>query len=182
MMQIKTFYFNPYRECTYVVTEQDNDHCLIIDAGPYEQREQQRLANYISEQGLIPAELLITHAHPDHVCGQDFIEQTYGIKAIIFPEEGTLSIEGWHTRIDVLRTPGHKEDCVCYYFPDESLLFSGDTLFAESIGRTDLPGGDMATLLKSLARLMTLPNDTTVYPGHGFPTTIRHEKQNNPFI
>ena len=84
--------------------------------------------------------------------------------------------------IEVIATPGHKEDAVCYYFPDEHILFTGDTLFQESIGRTDLPGGDMATLIRSLKRLIMLPDNTQVYPGHGYPTTIEHEKQYNPYL
>lgn len=181
-MNIKTFYFNPYREATYVVTRGEQKQCLIIDAGPYGEKEQQRLAEYISAEGLQPVGLLITHTHPDHICGLDFIERTYSVKAIIFPIEGPLAVPEWSSRIEVLRTPGHKEDCVCYYFPDENTLFTGDTLFEESIGRTDLPGGDMGTLRRSLAQLMTLPDSTRVYPGHGFPTTIAHERQYNPFL
>ena len=182
MIDIHTFYFNPYRECTYIVTETDSNRCLIIDAGPYGDKEEQRLSDYIRQHELTPVALLITHAHPDHICGQEFIERTYNIHAIVFPADGPLTIEGWQTPITVLRTPGHKEDCVCYYFADEAILFSGDTLFQESIGRTDLPGGDMQTLLHSLESLKQLPDNTCVYPGHGYPTTIAHEKQYNPYL
>ncbi len=82
----------------------------------------------------------------------------------------------------VIATPGHKEDSVCYYFESEKTVFTGDTLFQESIGRTDLPGGDMGELMKSLAKLSQLPDDTQVYPGHGYPTTILHEKEYNPYL
>lgn len=181
-MQIKTFYFNPYREATYVINQEGSAECLIIDAGPYEEKEKDRLRSYIAEQQLIPVGLLITHTHPDHVCGQDFIEQEYGLKAIVFPAEDTLTLRRWSGKIEVLRTPGHNEDCVCYYFPDESVIFTGDTLFQGSIGRTDLPGGDYFKLMQSLRRLSTLPEDTKVYPGHGYPTTIGDEKRNNPYI
>lgn len=178
-MNIKTFYFNPYRECTYVLTDADH-HAIIIDAGMCDVREQQRFAEYIRAEQLTPIALLITHAHPDHVCGIDFIEKNYKLKASIQPAEGKLDIP--YFNIQVIATPGHKEDAVCYYLPTENLVFTGDTLFQESIGRTDLPGGDMHTLIQSLRKLILLPDYTHVYPGHGYPTTIEHEKQYNPYI
>ena len=158
----------------------DERHAIILDAGMYEEREQQRFAEYISKEQLEIVALLITHAHPDHVCGQAFIEQTYNLQAIIQPDEGQLDIPYFH--IQVIATPGHKEDCVCYYLPEKKILFTGDTLFQESIGRTDLPGGDMGTLIRSLKKLVVLPEDTHVYPGHGYPTTIEHEKKYNPYL
>lgn len=179
MVNLKTFYFNPYRECTYVLTD-DAKHAIIIDAGMYEEREQQRFAEYIKQEQLTPITLLITHAHPDHVCGLSFLKQTYNLTAIIQPAEGQLDIP--YFNIQVIATPGHKEDAVCYYLPEENILFTGDTLFQESIGRTDLPGGDMHTLILSLNKLVILPENTQVYPGHGYPTTIAHEKQYNPYL
>lgn len=179
MYNITTFYFNPYRECTYVLTD-TNKHAVIIDAGMYESREQLRFKEYIHQEGLTPIALLITHTHPDHICGIEFIEQTYGLHAIIQPAEGQLDIPFFN--IHVIATPGHKEDAVCYYLPAENILFTGDTLFQESIGRTDLPGGDMETLIRSLRKLVILPENTQVYPGHGYPTTIYHEKQYNPYL
>ena len=178
-MNLKTFYFNPYRECTYVLTD-DTKHAVVIDAGMYEVREQERFAEHIQKEQLEVVALLITHAHPDHVCGLEFLEKNYDLKAIVQPTEGPLDIPFFN--IQVIATPGHKEDCVCYYLPEEKILFTGDTLFQESIGRTDLPGGDMGTLIHSLNKLVVLPDDTQVYPGHGYPTTIGHEKQYNPYI
>lgn len=180
-MQTKVFYFNPYRECTYVLWD-DLRHAVIIDAGMLEPREQQRFSDFLSAQDLLPVALLITHAHPDHVCGLEWLRETYHLFPVIYPAEGPLAIPEFAERIHVLRTPGHKEDCVCYYLPAHSLLFSGDTLFQESIGRTDLPGGDMHTLLSSLQRICSLPPDTQVLPGHGYPTTISHEIQYNPYL
>lgn len=180
-MNLKTFYFNPYRECTYVLS---NEHrkAIIIDAGMYEENEQKRFAEYISKQHLEPIALLITHAHPDHICGIEYLQHQYGLQAIIQPAEGQLNIAGLDTPINVISTPGHKEDAVCYYLPQEKMLFTGDTLFQESIGRTDLPGGDMRTLIISLQKLVILPDDTQVYPGHGYPTNIDHEKKYNPYL
>lgn len=180
-MNLKTFYFNPYRECTYVLSDEDGS-AIIIDAGMYDEREQQRFAEYISKQKLHPVALLITHAHPDHICGIEYIQQQYGLQPILQPNEGTLTLAQWTNTIEVIATPGHKEDAVCYYLPEKKILFTGDTLFQESIGRTDLPGGNMSTLIHSLNKLVILPEDTQVYPGHGYPTTIAHEKIYNPYL
>lgn len=179
MLTVETFYFNPYRECTYVLSDKDK-HAVVIDAGMYEEREKARFAQHIKTEQLEVVALLITHAHPDHVCGVEFMEATYGLKAIIQPCEGKLNIPNFH--IQVVATPGHKEDCVCYHLPEDKIIFTGDTLFQESIGRTDLPGGDMGLLISSLKKLELLPDDTKVYPGHGYPTTIGHEKQYNPYL
>lgn len=179
-LKIKTFYFNPYRECTYVVWREGERECLLVDAGMSNEREWERLRMFLTEEKLVPIALLITHTHPDHVCGMDFVEQAYGVNATVYPVEGTLTAGGF--RMEVIRTPGHKEDCVCYYLRDENVLFTGDTLFQESVGRTDLPGGDMQTLVLSLRKLVALPEETNVYPGHGYPTTIGHEKQYNPYL
>jgi glyoxylase-like metal-dependent hydrolase (beta-lactamase superfamily II) len=176
---LKTFYFNPYRECTYVLTD-DAKHAIVIDAGMYDEREQERFAEYIKKEQLEVVALLITHAHPDHVCGVPFIEAKYGIKAILQPAEGQLDIP--YFNIEAIATPGHKEDAVCYYLPNLKSIFTGDTLFQKSIGRTDLPGGDMGTLIRSLKKLVILPENTQVYPGHGYPTTIGHEKLYNPYL
>ena len=178
---LHTFYFNPYRECTYVLSNEAGQ-AVIIDAGMYEEHEQQRFAAYIAQHNLQPVALLITHAHPDHVCGIEFLQQTYNLTPIIQPNEGVLALPATDWHIEVIATPGHKEDAVCYYLPNDKMLFTGDTLFQESIGRTDLPGGDMATLIRSLNKLVLLPEDTQVYPGHGYPTTIAHEKTYNPYL
>lgn len=178
---LKTFYFNPYRECTYVLSD-ESGKALIIDAGMYDEGEQKRFADYLSKQQLQPVALLITHAHPDHICGVEYLQEQYGLSPTIQPAEGKLVIPDMDIEVEVITTPGHKEDAVCYYLPKEKMIFTGDTLFQESIGRTDLPGGDMTTLIRSLSKLVSLPEHTQVYPGHGYPTTIAHEKLYNPYL
>lgn len=180
-MIIKTFYFNPYRECTYILHDEFGK-AIVIDAGMYEEREQQQFANYIAQNNLHIVALLITHTHMDHICGLDFLQKKYNLTPIIQPTEGELALLDTNFKIEVITTPGHKEDAVCYYLPTEKILFTGDTLFQESIGRTDLPGGDMGILIRSLKKLITLPENTQVYPGHGYPTTISHEKLYNPYL
>lgn len=190
MLHIKTFYCNPFRECTYVLTAaepSDNPQpCLIIDPGMYGDREETRVLSFLAEHHLTPAAILITHEHLDHVCGLDVITKAYpntpryGFNYEHEDEATPITHAGLTFRM--LYTPGHKEDAVCFYFESDDILFSGDTLFQESIGRTDLPGGDYSTLQASLQRLSQLPDTTIVYPGHGYTTTISHEKRNNPYL
>jgi len=196
MMTIKTFVCNPYQQNTYVVHKEGEKSCFIVDAGMYSSEEEDALTDYIRQQQLTVEALLITHAHPDHICGLERLLTLFPDAAVHMFSQHTHKgnnrecekgqdgvIRGLScTTVQVLYTPGHKEDCVCYYLPEEGILFSGDTLFYGSIGRTDLSGGNYDTLIASLHELMKLPADTTVYPGHGEPTTIAHEKKYNPYI
>lgn len=182
-MFIQTFHFNPYCECTYVISNKESDaHCIIIDCGAYDENEQKQLSDFLQANHLTPVTHLVTHTHPDHICGAEYLEKIFGIEPIIYPEEGLLTLSSEFPKLEVIHTPGHKPDSVCYYFPTEKIIFTGDTLFQESVGRTDLAGGNMDELLKSLQRLMVLPPETVVYPGHGYSTTIAHEQNYNPYI
>lgn len=160
--------------------------CIIIDPGMYGEKEEKRVSDYLSEHRLTVAAIFITHTHLDHICGEDFIKEhfpnvpVYGYNYHFEAEDTVIEVAGLHFRM--LFTPGHKEDSVCYYFEQEHLIFTGDTLFQESIGRTDMPGGDYDVLQTSLKRLMQLPAETIVYPGHGYTTTIDHERRYNPFL
>jgi len=199
-MQVKTFYCNPYRECTYIIKVQDaqctmHNECLIVDPGMYGEKEEKRVLDYLQEQHLTPTAILITHYHPDHICGLECLQQHYPNLPIIDAQctmqnaqfqctmqNAQFQCTMHNAQCTMIKTPGHKEDAVCFYFPEEKVIFTGDTLFQESIGRTDLPGGDMGQLVKSLESLKKLPEDTKVYPGHGYETTIGHEKQFNPYL
>lgn len=211
MTAIAKFVFNDFQENTYVVYD-ETDACCIIDPGclyPYEREE---LSHFIEQKGLTPKVLLNTHCHVDHVFGNLFIHEkydlplhghkkelpvleaapqlarAYGFNADPQPAmtkflEADDTLSFGNTKFKILITPGHSPGSISLYCEKESFVIAGDVLFQQSIGRTDLPGGDMDTLLDSIkTQLFTLPEDTTVYSGHGPETTIGFEKANNPFL
>lgn len=192
--------------CYFIVNEQTGE-CLIIDPGD----NADVLAQKIEAGGYVPQAILLTHGHFDHIMGVEGLRGRYGVPVYVHEADkemlerpdlncgamiGTsvsikadkilrdgdkLALAGMN--IEVLHTPGHTPGGVCYYFPKEEIVFSGDTLFCESIGRTDLPGGSSAVLVRSVReKVLKLPDLTVVYPGHGEPTKISTEKQYNPFI
>ena len=211
MIKIKQFIFNPFRENTYLLYDHTGS-CAIVDAGCYETKEEFRLKDFIEKEGLIPKILINTHGHIDHTLGAQFVRKTWHIPlsvhssdaylinnmlqqgrmfgfdatpvsgAEIALEERTTLTFG-ETELHLIFTPGHTPGGVCLHLPEEKILFTGDTLFAGSIGRTDLPGGDYDQLMDSLhQRLLSLPPDTRVYPGHGSATTLGDELAGNPFL
>src|SRR5215467_2764647 len=201
MLSVNRFIFNPVQENTYVVFN-EKDACCIIDPGCYFGNERRMLDEYIKEQKLTPKLLLNTHCHLDHVFGNKFVNEEYnlplhlhekekivlemapaaGLKwnmpfenyrgELIFLKEGDSVMLGTD-KLDVLFAPGHSPGSICFYCEAQKFVISGDVLFRLSIGRTDLPGGDFEALINSIrAKLFLLPDDVTVYPGHGEPTTI----------
>lgn len=211
MMKIYRQVFSPIQVNTYILSGGNNE-CIIIDCGCYGRAEEQKLEDFLSAQGLKPAMLLNTHCHLDHLFGNGFILSRYSLKSLIHeddyynlkdapkhaavfglsmappPEpEGYLS-DGNHCSLDgmafeVLSVPGHTPGSIAFYFPAEEAVFTGDALFAGSIGRTDFARGDYQALIDSIRnKLFTLPDDTVVYPGHGRETTIGEEKKTNPFF
>jgi glyoxylase-like metal-dependent hydrolase (beta-lactamase superfamily II) len=211
MLHVKVFLFNPVQENTYLIYN-DEKACIIIDPGCYSEKEQDDLTNYIQENGLKPVLLLNTHCHLDHVFGNKYIAEKYGLTLHIHPlEKKMLELAPasglmWNMPFDnyqgnleylvpgrplklgtdeiqVLFTPGHSPGSVSFYSPATGFVISGDVLFRESVGRTDLPGGDFSVLSRSiLEQLYSLPNDTIVYSGHGTSTRIGWEKNNNPYV
>ncbi len=211
MLTVQQFTFNPLAENTFILYNEMQE-CCIIDPGCYFGNERNELKEFIQEKGLRPKYLLNTHGHLDHVFGNRFIADTYGLKPHLHEKEkqvfdfAPVSALRWGLPFDpykgdciflregdtvrlgndlltVLFTPGHSPGHISYYCNAQDFVIAGDVLFRESIGRTDLPGGDFDTLQRSIKeQLYVLPNDTLVYTGHGPETTIGHEKVHNPFV
>lgn len=203
--------FNPIQENTYVVWD-DTLECVVVDAGNSTERENAALRNFIEQHGLKPVAAVNTHGHFDHVLGVEWLRRTYGIPFALsskdrfllenasvsgsvfgvpvgaMPEvdidlDATPELRFGQTTLRVIPTPGHTPGHVALYEPQSKALFTGDTLFRESIGRTDLPGGDYSWIMRSiLEQLLPLGDEVHVYPGHGPETTLGHESLYNPFI
>lgn len=210
MMHIESFTFNPFEENTYVIYDETRE-AVIIDPGCYEKEEQKALTSFIASEKLQVKLLLNTHCHIDHVLGNHFIKQTYAVPFLVHPVEvpvlravksyasnygfpgyqeqlpdGMLTegepVRFGNSTLDVIFLPGHSPGHVGFYDEKQNVLIAGDVLFFHSIGRTDLPGGSMDTLLASIhQKLFLLPDEVIVYPGHGTTTTLGEEKVNNPF-
>lgn len=211
MLQQKSFVFNLFGENTYILYLETGE-AAIIDPGCSDSAENRKLADFIRSNALKPVLLLNTHAHIDHVLGNDFVYREYGLKpylhkddlqileALVYsstfygvnatasPEPQGFLNEGdmvklGNEELRVIFAPGHSPGSICFYSAEHKILWCGDVLFRESIGRTDLPGGDFDTLEHHIkSKLFTLPDEVTVYSGHGPATTIGHEKKYNPFV
>lgn len=211
MFTVKAFVFSPLQENTYLLYNGEGN-AFIIDPGCYFEEERETLGRFLQQNKLNPVKLLNTHCHLDHVFGNKWIHETYGLELHIHRlEQQVLSFAPasglmWNLPFDnyngplhfvaegeeinlgddtlsVLFAPGHAPGHVCFYCKAQGFVIGGDVLFRESIGRTDLPGGDHATLLNSIrTQLFTLPDETIVYSGHGPATTIGYEKRHNPFL
>ncbi len=211
MIKVEYFTFNPLAENTYVLSNEKRA-AVIIDPGCYFSEEEKILKNYIDEHSLKPVQLLNTHCHLDHVFGNNWVHKNYSLELYIHKDEqpvlefapavatmyglGFTNYSGafhylkegdevflGNDILKVLFTPGHSPASICFYCPAQNFVIGGDVLFNESIGRFDLPGGNEEVLYKSIReKLYVLPDTTIVYPGHGEPTTIGHEKKYNPFV
>jgi hydroxyacylglutathione hydrolase len=211
-MTVKTFTFNPFQENTFIVYD-DTNEAIVIDAGCLEQYEKDELKNYIDNNKLILKRVINTHLHLDHQFGNKFLFDTYGLlpeaciedefllanvvdqaRSFGFPVTDEAQALGAYitenqeisfgnSSFITFHVPGHSPGSMAFYSEDEGILIAGDVLFKGSIGRTDLPKGDYATLINSITKkLLPLPDTTTVYCGHGPSTTIGYEKKNNPFL
>jgi glyoxylase-like metal-dependent hydrolase (beta-lactamase superfamily II) len=211
MLNVKVFTFSPIQENTYILSD-EHGLCAIIDPGCYFDEEREVLKNYIAKTSLKPVLLLNTHCHLDHVFGNKFIYDSYGLTLHLHAKEKPMlemapaSGLMWNLPFDnyngpfnylkegdrikigddelsILFTPGHSPGSVSFYCAKQHFIISGDVLFNLSVGRTDLPGGSFDVLSNSIiTQLYTLPDQTIVYSGHGPTTTIGFEKENNPFV
>ena len=196
MLNIHTLTLGTYGTNCYIVNDSASKTCCVIDPG----YTPEKILDEVNALGLTVEAILLTHGHFDHVGGVKDIAAETGCDVYLCADELTLppqitAGQLYYTKtygegdtlhlagltICVIRTPGHTPGSVCLLVDDA--MFSGDTLFAGSCGRTDFPGGDTATLMESISgRLMTLPDSLEIYPGHGYPSTIGFEKQNNPYL
>ena len=211
MTNYKIFYFNVLRTACTVLWSEDG-RCAIADPGCQDANEKKELTDFIAAEGLTPAAILLTHGHPDHICAARWLQDLYGIPVRMNPAEkeylpifrkygadigmdldisfrvtdageGQVIEIGKDLRFKVIGTPGHSAGGVCYYDEAGGILVAGDTLFNGAIGRSDLHGGDYDVLIGSiLEKIISLPSDTLVIPGHGMTTTIGHEAASNPFL
>ena len=202
MLKILTFQFNPFQEnCSFAWDE--TGEAVIIDPGFYDEKEAASLYGKIQEKGVKPKMILLTHGHFDHIFGVKECASKYGIPDYMLannfssafglrdPDSSFVTeslVDGQilkfgNTEFETIVTPGHTPGGVCFYDAEDKVVFTGDTLFAGSIGRTDQPGGDYDKLIVSLMdKVMVLPGDVTVFPGHGPCTTISDERTHNPFL
>lgn len=211
IMEVYKLVFSPIEINTYIIAD-NSGNCAIIDCGCYEEAECIELTDFIAAHSFKPVTLLNTHCHLDHVFGNGFILSKYGLKTIshaedepnrinaprqslLFglemetpPEPASFIQDGekvffGNEEMIALHVPGHTAGSIAFYSEKHSIVFTGDALFAGSIGRTDLPGGNFDTLINSIrSKLFTLHPETVVYPGHGPKTTIERELRNNPFF
>ena len=211
MLKIKSFTFNPYQENTYLIFD-DSKEAVVIDPGNYEAYENESISKFIDENKLQLKKIILTHCHLDHCLGNKYLNQKYGAELLIPFDERDLyknveniatlfgfanyshldenkylkekdKIEFGNIKLDVLFLPGHSPGHLAFYFKNDNLCFSGDVLFYNSIGRTDLPGGDHDTLINSIKNKLFLLNpNTIIYPGHGQKTILKNEMKNNPFL
>ncbi|MEX0596535.1 MAG: MBL fold metallo-hydrolase, partial [Candidatus Paceibacterota bacterium] len=210
MLNIQSFTFNPFQENTYLIYNDSKD-CIIIDPGMYSASEQIEFDDFINQNALNPVQLINTHCHIDHIFGNKYCVDKYQLGLCIHKNEIPVLDSGNNTAriyglnydesplasqfivengiielgdetLNILYTPGHSPGSLSFHSSKDGFVIAGDALFYESIGRTDLPGGDYDTLIRSIkTQLLSLPDDTIVYSGHGPKTSVGHEKTRNPF-
>ncbi len=211
-MDIKIFVNNPWEENTIVLYD-DTKEAAVIDCGCFLEEERRAVQSFLTKKGLKPVVLLNTHLHPDHIFGNGFMKKTYGLEtqageednflirhAVEYaamlgitgisqpPEAGKFLKDGdvirfGESELEAIAVPGHSPGGLCFYSKKDKLLIAGDVLFAGSVGRSDLPGGNGTQLLEAIrSRLFVLDGDVKVVPGHGPATTIEKERKHNPFF
>lgn len=213
MLNIKQFVFNPFGECTYVVWDDSSRQAIVVDPGMSDAAERDRIDTYITDNRLEVTGVVNTHMHLDHCFGANHVRDRYGVPvrahkadaplgmaldeqvrrfglrglggsvAVDVPLADGDTIALGDEKLEVLHVPGHSPGGIALYSPGGRFVLTGDSLFKGSVGRTDLEGGDYATLIRAVtSKLMALPDDTLVLPGHGDSTTIGEERRSNPFL
>ena len=212
MAQVVQLTFNPFQENTFIVYDETGE-CVIFDPGCFDNAEQKTLSDKITELQLRPVRLINTHCHLDHVFGNKYVADTSQLGLEIHEEELSMlnavpqicemyglpkpepspapssfltpgeTVEFGTTTLEMFFTPGHSPGSISFYCREDKFVIAGDVLFYGSIGRTDLPGGDYDTLIRSIkTQLLPLGDDITVYSGHGPATRVGYERKNNPFL
>ena len=211
MIQIKKFTFNPIAVNAYLLWDEIRE-AVLIDPACYYADEEEALSRFVEAKELKIVHLLNTHGHFDHVMGNNFAEEKWGLKCRMHPGDLPLAAQAkqqamlfgitmpnltsalellsegeeitfGQTVLKVIHVPGHSQGSVAFYGEQDKVLVAGDILFEGSVGRTDLPGGNHAQLISGIKeKLMTLDDEVKVYPGHGGDTTIGWEKRTNPFL
>lgn len=205
-LKIKVLVVGMVQTNCYVLSNVHSKKAVIVDPGD----QGNRILSYLREEGLELEGILLTHGHFDHIMAVKDILENYHVPVYAFEEEQDLledarlncsvqlgqmttvagasyktgkdTFEAAGFPVKLIETPGHTKGSCCYYFEKNGCLFSGDTLFMESVGRTDLPTGNGQKIIESVKSLMELPADTIVFTGHGEATTIKYESANNPFL
>ena len=210
-MNIQRFVFNPIQENTYVLWDATGE-CVIVDAGNFSAREDRTLSDFIAQHNLHPVAAVNTHGHFDHTFGVPYLKRTYDVPFILSGKDRFLlenaatsgsvfgiptgeqpeidvdadtleEVRFGTTALRIIPVPGHTPGHVALYEPQSKSLFTGDTLFRESIGRTDLPGGDYSWIMRSiLENILPLGDEVKIYPGHGEASDLGHESMYNPFV
>lgn len=211
MIKVKQLVLNPFQENTYIINDETGE-AVIVDPGCYTQSDIDMVKKHIDSNHLTVKYMILTHGHIDHILGIESLKGIYKVdtyahaddlplietspkQAMLFGlkfesapkidknfDNGDRLTFG-NSTIEVIHTPGHSRGGVCFYLQNDKILFSGDTLFKGSIGRTDLMGGDYETLIESIInKIFPLGDAVIVYSGHGNSTTVEHERKNNPFL
>ncbi len=211
MISVHYFAFGPFQENTYILWDETKE-CIVLDPGNSNASENKKLTDFITQNNLTLKQLILTHAHLDHISGNKYIFDTYGLLPEVHKDDlyfiekqlATANMYGitveqspmpnkyinegdivsfGNSSLKTLHTPGHSPGSISYYNLEDKFIIGGDVLFYGSIGRTDLPLGHHDTLIKSIKdKLFPLGDDMKVYSGHGMPTSIGFERTHNPFL
>lgn len=212
MIKVDVLPINPWQENTYILSDETKE-CVVIDPGCLSAEENKQVADFIASNDLKPVRLLQTHLHLDHVFGSAFIAETYNLgleahqgdefwieQTVSYAQQFGMEMEKsppaisnylnegdkisfGQSELEVIHIPGHSPGGVVFYSKADKIAIVGDAIFRESIGRTDLPGGDFNTLISALkSKMLSLPDEVELFPGHGPSTTVGHERVNNQFL